>query len=165
MHRLNTPDYARKVIRPAIEEGAAKTGRRPSDVDLVANPFVVTGENDAELAASRELIRRHISFYAATRSYKAVMEFHGYSEIADRLIALSTQEKWDDMPALVSDEMLEGLAIVGRWEELPKKLAAKWGGLLTSVNPVFGPPCAHLQERQRACFLRLASLMDDRKSM
>ena len=40
MHPLNTPDYVRKVIRPAIEEGAAKTGRRPSDADLVANPFV-----------------------------------------------------------------------------------------------------------------------------
>lgn len=163
MHPLNTPHYVRKVIRPAIEEGAAKTGRSVTEVDVVANPFVVAGENEAELAQSRELIRRHISFYAATRSYKAVMELHGWTDVADRLIALATQGKWEEMPAHVGDEMLEELAIVGTWNDLPGKLAAKWGGLATSVNPVFGPPYAHLQQRQRQCFLRLAPIMDELK--
>jgi len=160
MHPLNTPEYVRKVIRPAIEEGAAKVGRGIADVDIVANPFVVTGENDAELRESRALIRRHVSFYAATRSYRAVMDLHGWNEIADRLVALAGEGRWDEMPALVSDEMLGELAIVGRWEELPERIAEKWGGLVTSMNPVFGPPYAQLQERQRRCFLRLAPLMD-----
>lgn len=163
MHPLNTPDYVREVIRPAIEEGAARTGRSLADVDIVANPFVITGESDAELEESRTLIRRHISFYAATRSYKAVMELHGWTELAERLIGLSAQNRWDDMPALVTDEMLDELAIIGRWDELPKKLAEKWGGLVTSVNPVFGPPYAQLQERQRRCFLRLAPLLEQLK--
>ena len=160
MHPLNTPEYVRKVIRPAIEEGAAKSGRSIADVDIVANPFIVTGESDAELRESRALIRRHVSFYAATRSYRAVMELHGWNEIADRLVALAGEGRWDEMPALVGDEMLDELAIIGRWEELPDRLAAKWGGLVTSVNPVFGPPYAQLQERQRRCFLRLAPLVD-----
>lgn len=165
MHPLNTPEYVRKVIRPAIEEGAASAGRRIADVDIVANPFVVTGESDAELQESRDLIRRHVSFYAATRSYRAVMELHGWNDVAERLVALAGRGRWDEMPALVSDEMLRELAIIGRWEELPDRLAEKWGGLITSINPVFGPPYAHLQDRQRRCFLRLAPLLDSLRSV
>jgi len=160
MHPLNTPEYVRQVIRPAIEEGARRAGRSASAVDLVVNPFVITGENAGEIEESRALIRRHISFYAATRSYKAVMELHGWSGIAERLIELSTRGRWDEMPQLVTDEMVDALSIEGRWEELPAALERKWGGLATSVNPVFGPPYAHLQERQRRCFLRLAPIMD-----
>ncbi len=165
MHPLNTPDYIRDVVRPALQVGAAWARRKLSDIDIVANPFTITGEDQAELEQAKELIRRHISFYAATRTYFTVMEHHGWLEVGRELYALSTQGRWQEMAGLVTDEMLEELAIIGTFDELPRKIAERYGGLVTSVNLVFGPPYQELQERQRRMFRRMQPLMAELKKV
>ncbi len=159
MHPLNTASYIAEVVRPAIEEGAKKTGRSISEIDIVANPFTITGRNEQELAESRELIRHHMSFYAATRTYFPVLDHHGWGEIGEELYQLSTQGRWDDMPALVSDEMLDALTISGTLDELPAKVHERYGGAVTTVNLVFGPPYQEQQERQRRMFGQLGLVM------
>jgi probable F420-dependent oxidoreductase len=160
MHPLNTPGYVRDVIRPAVHRGAEAAGRDPAAVDLCANPFVVTGSNEEELAESKALIRRHIAFYAATRTYFSVLAHQGWTEVGDELVQLSRQGRWADMPALISDAMLDELALVGLLEDLPARLAERYGGLVTSVNFVFGPPYVELQERQRRMFESLGPIME-----
>src|SRR3546814_3643119 len=59
--------------------------------------FLVTGRNEEELAKSREVTRRRISFYASTRSYSKVMSTHGWDDEAALLHRLSLEGKWDDM--------------------------------------------------------------------
>lgn len=161
MHPLNTPAYLRDVIRPAVAEGVARAGRSLADIEFAINPFFATGDDAEELAASVGLIRKHISFYAATASYAAVMRHHGWGEICDELVQLSRAGRWDDMPALVSDEMLETFAIVGLLDELPQKLSERYGGLVDTVNVVFGPPYAHLQHRQRELFVRMGRVLPE----
>ncbi|HJO24653.1 MAG: TIGR03617 family F420-dependent LLM class oxidoreductase [Myxococcota bacterium] len=165
MHPLNTARYIEEVIRPAVSEGARKAGRELSEIDFAVNPFVITGEDAEALAQSRELIRRHISFYAATRAYSGVMDLHGWGKEAAALVRLSTQGRWDDMPALVTDEMLDELAVSGSLEELPAKLEERFAGLVTSINLVFGPPYAELQERQRGMFESLEPIMQALKQI
>jgi len=165
MHPLNTPKYITEVIRPAVEDGARRAGRDPAEVDLVANPFCITGDDADDLAQARDLIRQHLSFYAATRSYSAVMETHGWAEIGEHLYRLSTEGRWNEMPALITDEMLEELAITGTFDELPGKLAQRFGGIVGSVNLVFGPPYQELQDRQKRMFQRLAPIMAQLKSV
>lgn len=159
MHPLNTPAYIRDVIRPAVAEGAARAGRDLSAVEFAINPFFITGRNEEEFEESKRLIRKHISFYAATRTYSAVMEHHGWGEIGEELVKLSQANRWEEMPALVTDEMLDTFAIMGLHEELPQKLAARYSGQVTTVNVVFGPPYAELQERQRRQFVDLGQVL------
>jgi probable F420-dependent oxidoreductase len=159
MHPLNTAAYLRDVIRPAVAEGAAAAGRSLADIEFAINPFFATGSDSRELAGSVELIRKHISFYAATASYAAVMRHHGWDDVGERLVALSREGRWEQMPALVSDAMLETFAIVGLLDELPAKLAERYGGLADAVNVVFGPPYAALQPRQRDLFVRLGPVL------
>ncbi len=159
MHPLNTAGYIRDVVRPAIEAGVAKSGRDISEIDIVANPFAITGRNDEELEESKQLIRQHLSFYAATRTYFRVMEHHGWGDIGQKLYELSTTGRWNDMPALVTDDMLDELAIVGTLDELPARVKERYGGIVTSVNLVFGPPYQELQQRQRRMFQQLGSVM------
>jgi probable F420-dependent oxidoreductase len=163
MHPLNTAKYVAEVVRPAIEEGARKAGRDVSEIDIVANPFVITGRNDEEIEASRKLIRQHMSFYAATRTYFRVLEHHGWGDTGEQLHRLSTEGRWQDMPALVSDDMLDELAIVGTFDELPAKVKERYGGIVTTVNLVFGPPYQELQERQRRMFLELGAILPELK--
>jgi alkanesulfonate monooxygenase SsuD/methylene tetrahydromethanopterin reductase-like flavin-dependent oxidoreductase (luciferase family) len=160
MHPLNTPSYIRDVVRPAIEEGCRKSGRDISQIDIVANPFTITGENEGELAEARALIRRHIGFYAATRTYFSVLEHHGWLDTGNQMVRLSQEGRWDDLEGLVSDEMLDQLAITATFDDLPAAIAARYGGLVTSVNLVFGPPYQELQERQRRMFRRLGDVME-----
>lgn len=159
MHPLNTPRYLREVIRPAVEAGAKTAGRDLVDFDFVINPFTVTGHDADEIEEARGIIRRHISFYTATRTYFSVLEHHGWTEIGEQLVWLSKQGRWKDMPALVHDEMLEELALIGTFEELPDKLAERYGGLATTTNLVFGPPYPELQARQRRMFESLGPIM------
>ena len=165
MHPLNSARYIEEVIRPSVAEGAAKAGRDLREFDFAVNPFTITGETEAELAQSRELIRRHISFYASTRAYSAVMDLHGWTAEAERLYRLSTEGRWDDMPELVSDEMLDELSVAGTLEELPGRLAKRYAGLVTSINLVFGPPYAELQDRQRSMFESLEPIMQQLKQI
>ena len=159
MHPLNTPGYIRDVIRPAIEEGCRKSGRDISEIDIVANPFCITGENEGEVAEARSLIRRHMSFYAATKTYFAVLEHHGWLDTGENLVRLSREGRWDDMEGMISDEMLDQLAITATFDDLPEAIAERYGGLVTSLNLVFGPPYQELQERQRRMFRRLGDVI------
>jgi probable F420-dependent oxidoreductase len=159
MHPLNTAGYIRDVIRPAIEEGCRKAGRHISEIDIVANPFTITGETEGELAEARSLIRRHMSFYAATKTYFAVLEHHGWLDTGEQLVRLSREGRWEDMEGVVTDEMLDQLAICATFDDLPDAIAERYGGLVTSVNLVFGPPYQELQERQRRMFRRLGDVM------
>ena len=48
-----------------------------------------------------------IAFYASTPSYRRVMKLHGWEETAAQLSTLAARGQWEQMPALISDEMLD----------------------------------------------------------
>ena len=160
MHPLNTRRYIEEVVRPAVEAGAEKAGRDVSGFDYVVNPFTATGRNAEEVEEARALIRKHMSYYAATPTYRAVMVHHGWEEIGDELVRLSRAGRWDDMPALVTDEMFDELALVGTLDEIPDRLRERYGGVVTTVNLVFGPPYLELQARQRRMFESVSEIME-----
>jgi probable F420-dependent oxidoreductase len=128
VHPYHTVKYLREVVLPAIETGAAKTGRVRSDVQVCGSAFIIT--NDAE----RESVRSQVAFYASTPSYRGVSECHGWGEISERLSFLAARGKWNEMPSQISDEMLDAFALIGRPDELPGKLTAKYAGLLDRVG-------------------------------
>ncbi len=128
VHPYHTARYLREVVLPAIEAGAAKTGRARSAVQIAGSTFIIT--NDAE----REAVRSQVAFYASTPSYRSVMECHGWSEISEQLSFMAARGKWNEMPGEISDEMLEAFALIGKPNELPDKLIAKYAGLLDRVG-------------------------------
>jgi len=114
-HPFNSPRYLREVLLPAIEEGAAKTGRSRADVAVCATVFAVT--SDAEKA----FVRQQISFYASTPSYRRVMRLYGWEEVAERLSEHAAKGEWGAMPALITDEMMAEFVTEA---ETPAELAA-----------------------------------------
>ncbi len=100
-HPFHSPRYLQEVILPAIEKGAQKTGRSRQQVALSVTVF--TALDEQELAFARE----QIAFYASTPSYRRVMKLHGWEETAAQLSALAARGQWEQMPALISDEMLD----------------------------------------------------------
>ncbi|MBK9466611.1 MAG: TIGR03617 family F420-dependent LLM class oxidoreductase [Gammaproteobacteria bacterium] len=134
LHPISTFRHTRDVIVPAVAAGAAKSGRDASGFDLVGAPFLATGRTDADVEQARNSVRKQIAFYASTRSYHGVLAHHGWEDTGLELHALSVAGKWADMPALITDEMLEEWAVVATYDGLADAVRAKADGLFRTVT-------------------------------
>jgi alkanesulfonate monooxygenase SsuD/methylene tetrahydromethanopterin reductase-like flavin-dependent oxidoreductase (luciferase family) len=121
------------VILPAIAEGAARSGRTLSDIDLLGAPFLAIGRDEEGVEKARNALRQNVSFYASTRSYHSVLEFHGWQDVGTELHKLSVAGKWAEMPALISDDMLDEWAVVATYDDFADKLEARAEGLFNTV--------------------------------
>jgi probable F420-dependent oxidoreductase len=130
VHPFHSPEYIRRTVQPAIAEGAQRGGRDPDEVELATTVFVVTGQSSAEIEEQREEMRAQISFYASTPTYRTVLEAHGWEEVGERLGRLARDNRWDEMPELISDEMLGAFAIEAAPEEVRVALEERYEGLI-----------------------------------
>ena len=63
-----------------------------------------------------------------------MLEMHGWGHMFSDFIDLARADKWDEMGALVTDDMLTEYTVVGTPEELPEKLKARFGGITQRVQ-------------------------------
>lgn len=133
-HPVCTPKYVREVMLPAVAAGTEAAGRSLADVEILHAPIVVTGRNAAELGEAKRLHRQRVAFYASTRTYHPVFEVHGWKDVGERLHALSLEGRWDEMTALVPDEMATQFATIAPLAELGDALRETWGGLLATLH-------------------------------
>jgi probable F420-dependent oxidoreductase len=137
-HGFTTPKYLREVTMPALERGLAKSGRSLDGYDVTGPMFVATGVDEHDLATRAAGLRSQVAFYASTPAYKGVLDVHGWGDLGDELRALTRQGRWDDMDALVSDEVLDTFAVIAMPDELPGLIKERYAGLLTRIS--FSPP-------------------------
>lgn len=129
-----TNRWVRERLVPAFYEGAEKAGRNPKDLDISNGSFVGVGSTPEEVQRAREAIRARISFYGSTPTYRPVFEYHGWGDVTPRLHALSLEGKWAEMPRLITDEMIDHFAVVGRYEELPHLIKDRFGSYAKRVH-------------------------------
>ena len=128
VHSYHTRQYLAEVVLPAIEAGAQKAGRDQRSIEVATMAFVALSE--PEIAAQRQ----QVAFYASTPSYRPVLDLHGWGKVGEELGSLASRGRWDEMPSLVTDEMLETFVIIGNWNDIARKLHAKYDGLLDRVG-------------------------------
>jgi probable F420-dependent oxidoreductase len=149
VHPFHSVRYLRDRVMPAVEDGLRAAGRMRSEISLVGSAMIVTGETSAELEAARNEARRQIAFYASTRNYAVILECHGWEEIGRELTRKSLRGDWDGMPALITEEMLDAFAVVGRPDEVSGLLRKRYEGLLDRLAAYlpFGPGAPALPHR------------------
>lgn len=141
-HSTNSdPDYLREVVRPALARGAAAADR-PSRPQLIASPAVAAGADDASVARERERQRRMLAFLYSTPAYAGTLERRGRPGTADRLREMIRDQRWEQLPTLIDDALLDDLVTVGRYDELPGLLETKYGQIADGIvlPPLAGPP-------------------------
>jgi alkanesulfonate monooxygenase SsuD/methylene tetrahydromethanopterin reductase-like flavin-dependent oxidoreductase (luciferase family) len=134
LHAFNTAKYTRESILPNLEAGARKAGRRLSDIDVCGGSFLATGETEEEVERAKPAVRTQVAFYGSTRSYRGVLEAHGWGDVSLQLHEMSTQGRWSEMGNLITEEMLEEFAIVSPYDGLIKKIKARWSGIVTRTG-------------------------------
>lgn len=134
VHPFHSTTYLREVVNPLVEEGARKSGRARSDVKLCSLAFVITGDNKRELDEMREKVRLQLAFYASTRTYKPVLDAHGWGDVCLRLHEKIAKGEWSSIAQEITDEMLREYAVEGAPDEIPALLKAKYNGLLDRLS-------------------------------
>ena len=125
VHPVNTRRSLQELTLPALADGARRAGRTLSTLEVVCVTIVVTGRDEEQFRRSHEAVRAQLAFYATTPAYAPVFELHGYGELAPELRRLARADRWDDMAALVPDDLVATIAVVGTPHEIAPKLASR----------------------------------------
>jgi probable F420-dependent oxidoreductase len=133
-HPFSTPAYLREVALPAVTKGLARGGRERGAITIACPVFTLV-ESSPTFAADETYVRGQIAFYASTPTYRAVLTHHGWDAIGEELSRLARAGRFDDLPALVTPEMLDAFATrAPRYAELGRALRERYGGVLDRVG-------------------------------
>jgi probable F420-dependent oxidoreductase len=117
-HPMTSPTYVRDVLRPAAVRGALQAGRRPEEVTISTG--VILQVSEVEDVARREAALQ-IGFYATTRTYRPVLEMHGFGDRVEPLRRAFAHRDYPEMIA-VALPMVKALAVAGTLGECRDRL-------------------------------------------
>jgi len=133
LHPIGTFAYTRAIVLPAIAAGAGKAGRTCADINVIGAPFLATGATEGDVVKAMGALKQHIAFYASTRTYHTVLRFHGWEEIGLQLHQLVRDGKWQELPKLITDEMLAEWAVIATYDRLAAVVRARCDGIFSTV--------------------------------
>ncbi len=81
----------------------------------------------------REKTRAQIAFYASTPTYRSVLKAHGWEDVGEKLGELARDKKWEEMPGLITDEMVYTFTIEAAPDEVGPALKERYEGLVDRV--------------------------------
>ncbi|GAA3526994.1 LLM class flavin-dependent oxidoreductase [Amycolatopsis ultiminotia] len=149
-HGLFTASWWNRVVRPAVEKGAAENNRagRPTE-----QGWIITAVDDTAPERAIAEARRMIAFYLTVKTYDPFIAHHGWEGPAARLRAAFRDNDPDAMAAAVTDDMLTEIAICGTTAEAKQQLARRADALPRDVG-YFAPPSYLVRRQRRAAYAR-----------
>jgi hypothetical protein len=122
------------VLVPAALAGLAAGGRGRAELEIGSHMMVATGPDERAVARAAANVRRTISFYGSTRTYRAVFAHHGWGDVTDRLHGMSLAGAWARMPDLISDGMVDAFAVVAPYDRLAGEIRRRYEGVCDRVS-------------------------------
>lgn len=157
VHPMHSPDYLREVVRPAIDEGAKTRGKSVADLTLVTDCFIVQGDTESARSKSEEGVRRQVALYASTPSYRTFLEFHGHADTGKQLSALMREGRVQEMPSLISDDLLSAVAVSEADGDLAGQIRERYAGDLVQRVLFYEPVPVDADEASVRSFVERAS--------
>ncbi|MEV6851156.1 TIGR03617 family F420-dependent LLM class oxidoreductase [Actinoplanes sp. NPDC051411] len=131
VHPLTSTRYLREKTIPAV------TAARGGSLDgfmLGLSALVVLGADEESRRRADRAVRGQIAFYASTPSYRAVLDLHGWGDLAERLNAMSRRQAWDEMAGAIDDDVLDAFAVSGDAATVAAKLTERFTGLIDRIS-------------------------------
>ena len=148
-HPFTSPSYVQNVALQRIREGAEAAGRSIKDIEIATSVICSVGD---DVRAALDGAKPQIAFYGTTRTYKPVLDHHGFGDATERLRAAHSKDDMFGMVAEVTDEMAETYAITGPPDEARAKLQ-RYEGIVDTV--ILNPPWITPGARPSDAFDRL----------
>ena len=129
IHPLQSVRYVRDTVLPSVERGLAKAGRSRAEFEVSLCLFAVQSEEEVEEA------RRRIAFYGSTPMYRETLTAEGLDDLGAELHRLSTTNGWEQMPGLITDEILDLFVVrAPTGAAVAAEIQRRYGGLVERVN-------------------------------
>jgi probable F420-dependent oxidoreductase len=135
-HPFATRRSLQQVVLPALERGLARSGRTRQGFEIVAVTMVVTWTTEQEYQAARASLQEQLAFYGSTPVYKSVLDCHGWGDLHPELNRLSKQGRWKEMNGLITDEMMQEIAVMRPRREVASAVRDRLAGITGSVSLV-----------------------------
>ncbi len=133
-HPLLSRSYLEEALAPQVESARKAAGRTDQPFEFSTLAMVATGRTEEELRDAVAGVRKQIGFYASTPAYAPVLEHHGWGDLHAAANALTKENRWDDLAALVDDEVLHTFAVVGELETVGSAFRERFAGIADRVT-------------------------------
>jgi probable F420-dependent oxidoreductase len=133
-HPVCTPSYIREVMLPAVRRGAEKAGQSLDSFRVCMKPLVASARTEEELVPKIRDARARIAFYCSTPGYVAAFEHLGLGDLAGRAQILSKEQRWEELPELIDDEVFDAFVVAGTYDEIGDKLLTRYGDVVTDME-------------------------------
>jgi 5,10-methylenetetrahydromethanopterin reductase len=149
LNSIATPAHIQHA-KDMLQRGAEIAGRDPAKSTIAASVIYAVAQNVAEAA---QAAKEDILFYLGYPEINPLLEQSGFMEEADTIRRVNRERGKAEALALISERMLESLAIYGEAQHCRAKLEALIGaGLDVPVIRVSNVPYAEREKKQ--VFLR-----------
>ncbi len=146
--------HFRERTLPALDDGLERAGRTRDGFAILPQAILAMGRTDEEMARAEAGVRGLLAFYGSTPAYRPVLEVEGWGEVQPELNRLSKVGDYGAMFELVTDEMLETLAVRGTPEQCAAEIHRRFGDVAERVCGYFpGYDAAPEQVRDLAAAL------------
>jgi probable F420-dependent oxidoreductase len=135
-HPFSTAKSFEELTLASLDRGLEKAGRVAMDLEISLQIMICTGVTDEEIERSRESTKQQIAFYGSTPAYRPVLECHGWGELQPELNAMTKLGKWGEMNGLISDELIDEIAVCAPIGEVAKKVRERCLGRADRVSLV-----------------------------
>ena len=146
VHPFNSDRFVREHVLVGVESGLGVAGRRREEFEIMNQHIVVCGRDEEEQAHADAAARWLLAFYGSTPAYRPVLDCEGYGDLQPELRRLTKEDRWDELPGLIDDTLLQRLTVRGTPEEVAIAVAGRSGGLVDRVGLTFpnevDAPCA-----------------------
>jgi probable F420-dependent oxidoreductase len=134
VHPFHSERFVREHVTPAVTAGLAASGRESGTFTVSATPIVCTGGTDEELERARVSVRGLLGFYGSTPAYRVTLDAHGWGDLQTELNSLTKEGRWDELPRVLPDEVVETIAVCCSPDEVASRLLDRYGDSVDRVG-------------------------------
>ena len=147
LHPICTERFIDERVKPSLAVGAARAGRNADLVDVCMKPLIGTAADDETLERVVATVRARVGFYLSTPSYRRVFDLHDWGDLADKAAVLSKSQRWEELAAMVPDDVLHTVATIGTHETIVDRLLDRYDDRVDKIEfsiPINGPADAEV---------------------
>ena len=133
-HPFNSRKSLLEHTMPALRRDLDASGRTRGDLEIICATLVVTADDEAAFEHSKLAARKQLAFYGSTPAYLPTLACHGWEAMHDELNRLSKRGRWDEMAALIDDDVLETIAVVAPREQVAARIEERLAGIADGVS-------------------------------
>ena len=127
LHPVCSPRYIKEIVTPAV-------AARQAGFEICLKPLIATARDEETLLQRKEIARQRLAFYFSTPAYARAFNLYGLEELCADLASASKRQAWDQMAAMIDDNLLDEFVVVARYDELAKTIEQRYAGLIDRIE-------------------------------